>query len=54
MLFSRYAPGNANSPKKKDYDAVQRHVETNRYRCGDLFQFYKNIEMATTLIYGAD
>ena len=39
---------------KKHYDAVQRYVETNIYRCGDLFQVYKNREMATALTDGAD
>ena len=37
-FFSRYAHGTANVPKNKHYDAVQRHVETNGYRCGDLVQ----------------
>ena len=36
-------------PKKKHYDAVQRHAETNGYKCGELFQVYKNGEMATAL-----
>ena len=29
-------------------------VETNRYRCGDLFQVYNNGEMATALTDGDD
>ena len=52
--FSCYAPGNTNSPKKKHFDADQRHVETNGYSYGDLVQVYKNGEMATALTDGAD
>ena len=52
-FFSCCAPDIVNDPKKKHYDAVQRHVETNGYRCGDLVQVYQNEEMSTVLTYGA-
>ena len=53
-FFSCYTPDNANVQKKKHYDAVQRHVETNGYSCGDLVQVYKDVEMDTALTDGAD
>ena len=53
-FFSRYTPGNANTPKKKHDEDVQRHVETNRYRYRDLVQVYKNGDMATTLKYNSN
>ena len=54
VLFYRYAPGNANGPKNKHYDAAQRHVEKNGYRCRNLVQVHKNGQMDTALTYGAD
>ena len=44
-FFSRYAPGHAKGPKKKHFDKVRRHIETNGYKCGDLVQMNKNGEM---------
>ena len=46
FFFSRYTLGHDKGPKKKHFDAVQRHIEANRYRCGDLVQVYKNEDMA--------
>ena len=46
VFFSRYAPGHDKGPKKKHFDAVQRHIEANGWRCVDLVQVYKNGDMA--------
>ena len=53
-FFLFYSPHNSKGPKKKHHDAVQRHVDTNGYMCGDLVQFYKNGEMSTAITYGND
>ena len=51
-FFSRFAPGHAKGPKKKHFDKVRRHIETNGYKCGDLVQIYKNGEMDTESVEG--
>ena len=54
VIFSCYAPGNANVPNNKNYNTLQRHIEINGYRCGYLVHVYKNGEMATALTCVAD
>ena len=51
--FSCYVSGNDKGPKKKHFDAVQRHVDANGYTCGDVVQVYKNGEMAAARTSGA-
>ena len=44
-VFSRYAINNPNGPSRKDMAALEKHVEENGYKCGDLVRVYANGKM---------